>query len=322
MNMPNITVDRRQVLGLGATLAAASLFASRASASERKRVLRIAHVTDVHVQPELRAPQGMAACLQHIQAQADKPNLVLTGGDHVMDCVRQTRDRTRVQWDLWKRISRSDNSIPIHSCIGNHDIWGWNKTKSGASGNESDYGKQWACDALGLDKPYYSFNQAGWHFIALDGVQPGEVEGAFYGGLDDEQLDWLKADLANVPPTMPILIWSHIPIVSALAPLFNSRGPRTSPIAIEAGHVHWDAVQILALLTQHPNVKACLSGHLHRVDYVHLKGIHFYCNGAVSGAWWKGKNDGFEEGYAIIDLFDDGSLECRYTPYGWKAMPG
>jgi hypothetical protein len=96
-----------------------------------------------------------------------------------------------------------------------------------------------------------------------------------------------------VPPTTPILIWSHIPIVSALAPLINSRGLRTNGIAIEAGHIHWDTVQILALLTKHPNVKACLSGHLHRIDHVELKGIHFYCNGAVSGAWWKGKNDGF-----------------------------
>jgi 3',5'-cyclic AMP phosphodiesterase CpdA len=261
----------------------------------------------------------MAACLRHVQTLADKPALILSGGDHVMDCVRQPRERTRVQWELWQRISQAENSIPVRSCIGNHDIWGWNKSKSGATGSEPDYGKKWACDVLGLDRPYYSFDQAGWHFIALDGVQPGDIEGAFYGGLDEAQLDWLAQDLASVPRTTPVLIWSHIPIVSALGPLINSKAPKTKPIPIEAGHIHWDAVQILGLLTKHPNVKACLSGHLHRIDHVELKGIHFYCNGAVCGAWWRGKNDGFDEGYTLVDLFDDGTVECQYTTYGWQA---
>lgn len=286
----------------------------------RQRVLRVAHITDVHVQPELRAPEGMTACLRHIHSATDRPDLILSGGDHVMDCVRQVRDRTRVQWDVWKQVVTAETSIPVRACIGNHDIWGWNKTQSRSTGSEPEYGKNWACEVLGLARPYYSFSQNGWHFIALDGVQPGEVEGSFYGALDEEQLAWLKRDLESVPRSTPILIWSHIPIISALGPLINSRGPKTRPISIEAGHIHWDAVQVLALLTQYPNVKACLSGHLHRVDHVELKGIHFYCNGAVSGAWWKGKNDGFDEGYALVDLFDDGSLECRYVPYGWNAM--
>lgn len=315
--------ERRGFLQAAGGLAAGYVLGAHGpgQAAERKRVLRVAHLTDVHVQPELRAPEGMAACLRHLQDATDKPDLILSGGDHVMDCVRQPRERTKTQWDIWQRVSKAENSIPIRSCIGNHDIWGWNKSKSGSTGNEPDFGKKWASDVLGLDRPYYSFDHAGWHFIALDGVQPGDPEGAFYGGLDEAQMDWLTGDLASVPKTTPILIWSHIPIISALAPLINSKAPKTEPIPIEAGHIHWDAVRVLALLTKHPNVKACLSGHLHRIDHVELKGIHFYCNGAVSGAWWRGKNDGFDEGYAMVDLFDDGTLSCKYTPYGWQAMP-
>ncbi len=70
-----------------------------------------------------------------------------------MDCYRQNRDRTRVQWDLWTNTLRQENSLPIKSCIGNHDIWGWDKAKSGSTGNEPDFGKKWACDVLGWRSP-------------------------------------------------------------------------------------------------------------------------------------------------------------------------
>ncbi|MFD2964052.1 MULTISPECIES: hypothetical protein [Olivibacter] len=31
-----------------------------------KRSLRFAHLTDVHMQPELDAPKGLASCLHHV----------------------------------------------------------------------------------------------------------------------------------------------------------------------------------------------------------------------------------------------------------------
>lgn len=304
----------------GLTFASAAGFGTVGKTATRSRVLRVAHVTDIHVQPERRAPQGMAACLAHVQALDDRPGLILTGGDHVMDAAAATRDRTRVQWDLWKRVLAAENAIPVHSCIGNHDIWGWQKEKSQATGLELDYGKKWATEALGLASRYYSFDQAGWHFVALDGVQPAgpERDGSHSAYLDEEQFDWLRRDLAAVPAATPVLIWSHVPIVSAL-PITNPRPSRTGNVVIEEGHVHSDAAAIVGLLTKHPNVKTCLSGHLHQVEHVEIKGIHFHCNGAVCGAWWKGKNRGFAEGYALVDLFDDGSYECRYVPYGWHA---
>lgn len=316
-------LDRRGFLRVAGGLAAglATTRAGEAHARERKRVLRVAHLTDFHVQPERRAPEGMAACLHHLQSLPDRADLILSGGDHVMDSARQDHDRTQVQWDVWKRVLKAENSLPLRSCIGNHDIWGWEREKSRATGNEPDYGKKWAIEALGLENRYYSFDRAGWHFIALDGVQPAgpKGEGSHSAYLDEEQLDWFRRELASVPRTTPILIWSHVPIVSAL-PITNPRGP-TGNIIIEEGHVHSDSGMIVNLLSRHPNVKACLSGHLHQVEHVRLRGVDFYCNGAVCGAWWKGKNRGFPEGYALVDLYDDGSHECLYTPYGWKAGP-
>jgi 3',5'-cyclic-AMP phosphodiesterase len=317
-------LDRRTFLKWSGGLAA-GLAVERASVGEltsRKRVLRVAHLTDIHVQPERRAAEGMAACLRHVQSSSDKPGLILSGGDHVMDAARQKRDRTRIQWDLWTNVLRAENSIPVRSCIGNHDIWGWDKEKSLATGDEPDFGKKWAVDALALPGRYYSFAQAGWHFIALDGVQPAgpKGEGSHSAYLDEEQFDWFRRELASVPRTTPILVWSHVPIVSAL-PITNPREGLTGNLYIEEGHVHADAGAIVDLLARYPNVKACFSGHLHQVEHLEIKGIHFHCNGAVCGAWWKGKNRGFAEGYALVDLYDDGSYECFYHSYNWVAEP-
>src|SRR4051794_3251837 len=114
----------------GMTLAGAAGRDGFGKAGGRTRVLRGAHVTDIHVQPERRAAEGMAACLSHIQSLGDRPGLILPGGDHVMDAAGQSRVRTRLQWDIWARVLAAENSIPVHSCIGNHDIWGWEKEKS------------------------------------------------------------------------------------------------------------------------------------------------------------------------------------------------
>jgi Icc protein len=317
-------VDRRDFLkgigGVGGVLAATGTGRADQPAG-RRRVLRVAHLTDIHVQPERHAPEGMTACLHHVQSLADKPDMILTGGDHVMDSARQKRDRTKLQWDVFQKVIREENSIPLRSCIGNHDIWGWEREKSLATGHEPDYGKNWALEHLGLERRYFSFDRAGWHFIALDGVQPAgpKREGSHSAYLDEEQLDWFRRELTSVPKTTPILIWSHVPIVSAL-PITNPREPLGN-IVIEEGHVHSDAAVLVNLMAEHPNVKACLSGHLHQVEHVEIKGIHFHCNGAVCGSWWKGKNRGFAEGYALVDLYDDGSYDCKYTPYGWVADP-
>jgi 3',5'-cyclic-AMP phosphodiesterase len=70
---------------------------------------------------------------------------------------------------------------------------------------------------------------------------------------------------------------------------------------------------------KHPNVKLCLSGHTHLVDRLDYTGVSYFCNGAVSGAWWKGAWQGCEPGYALVNLYDDGSFEREYVVYGAKA---
>lgn len=316
-------LQRRQLLTAFGGLCGYSLATHSVSAetvASRQRVLRVAHVTDVHLQPELQGAEGLAACFHHLQSQTDAPGLILLGGDHIMKSFDQPRDRVQTQWDLWQSVTKAELSTPMRSCLGNQDVYGWNKAASKTSGCEPEYGKKWALDVLGLPKSYYSFSQAGWHFIALDGLQPGDGDGSLAAYYDEEQFAWLERELASVPNETPILIWTHVPIVSVLPILMAKRDTTDSHALVAAGNVHTDANRVVALLQKYPNVKACFSGHLHRVEHVQFRGIDFYSTGAVCGAWWKGPIDGFSEGYTVIDLFDDGSHQAQYVPYGWKAV--
>lgn len=56
---------------------------------EREVRLRIAHMTDVHIQPERGAEEGLLQALEHMQSQGQPPELLLTGGDAVMKTRRR-----------------------------------------------------------------------------------------------------------------------------------------------------------------------------------------------------------------------------------------
>ena len=44
-------------------------------------------------------------------------------------------------------------------------------------------------------------------------------------------------------------------------------------------------------------------------------GVSYYCNGAVSGAWWFGNYQHTAAGYAPVDLYDDGTVQNGYVAY-------
>lgn len=313
-------VSRRGVLAGAVAGAVASVWPGEARAQEgrRTRALRVAHLTDLHVQPERRAGEGMAACLAHVNALADKPDLILTGGDLVMDTAEQGEARTALQWELFTKTLRDHNGIAVEHCLGNHDFWGMNKKKSATTGEERNYGKKRALEALGLAARYRSFDRAGWHVVVLDSVMH-EGDG-YIGRLDEEQWEWLKGDLAATPADRPVLVVTHIPILSVPAALVEPH-KETGKREISRSWVLTDAKRVVGLFAKHRNVKACLSGHIHEIDRIEYQGVAYICDGAVSGNWWKGRHKECDEGYGIVDLFADGTFEHRYVTYGWKASP-
>ena len=326
-------IHRRDILSSGLLAGTSAIFGSLPAVQAAQRpsavpasCLRIAHLTDIHLQPELAAAKGLIACFEHVQSLPQRlgcegPNIILTGGDTIMDAMAADVARTQLQWELWRKIKADHCGIEVQSVVGNHDVWGWTKTAARATGDEPLYGKRWVCDEFGRDMPYKSFDRAGWHIVILDSIFP--FEETYIGKLDDAQWDWLERDVAAVPPATRIILFSHIPILSSTP--FTTVKP-TAPHAtdkpvygVEGSYVHVDIGRFQSLFAKHPNVKACVSGHMHLVEQIDFAGVRYLCNGAVSAGWWKGKHKDTDFGYALVDLFDDGSVERRYVPYGWTA---
>lgn len=282
------------------------------SPNPKKRVMRIAHVTDVHVQPERNAPKGFEKCLHHIQDLVDPVDVIFNGGDSIMDALKQDRQRVEAQWDLWHKIVKSECSLPIEHCIGNHDVWGGGKT------SDPIYGKKYAMAEMELQSPYRSFDRNGWHFIVLDSTHQKPNEEWYTAKLDETQFEWLKEDLNKTPKNTPILVFSHIPIMCAAA-FFDGQNEKSGNWEIPGAWVHIDARRIVELFYEYPNVKTCISGHIHLVDEVVYNNVSYLCNGAVCGAWWKGVYHQTDAGYAVINLYDDGSFDREYVSYGWKV---
>lgn len=301
-----------------------SLANGTAAVPQRQRVARVAHLTDIHVQPERRADQGMIACLHHVQNLQDRPQHIITGGDSVMDSFDADNARTQLQWDLWCKALTNECALPVRSCIGNHDIWGWNKKKSKTTGNEPNYGKKRAMEMLRLNERYCSFDLknkdgAAWHIIILDSIhEPLEGASGYRCLIDEQQFDWLQRDLENTGSETPVAIVSHAPIVSASVALWEKREPNGN-CTVPGWLVHGDSLKITRLFAKHPNVKLCLSGHIHRLERIDYNGVAYISSGAVSGNWWQGRRDDCDEGYGVVDLYDDGGFAYEYMNYGWRA---
>ncbi|WP_439583394.1 metallophosphoesterase family protein [Dyadobacter bucti] len=280
-----------------------------ASPEKPSRVLRIAHVTDIHVQPHLWAAKGMEKCLHHIQDLDIRPDVIFNGGDSVMGAGGISKHKASREWNLFHEVLRNENSLPLFSCIGNHDIWA-NKEHNALFGD----GKKWAMDEFKLPEPYYSFDKNGWHFIFLDSIHPQEDGFRYYARLDDKQFDWLENDLRNVDPDTPVMIVSHIPILAACV-FLDGDTLQDNEWRVPGSWMHTDAAKLVKLFTKHKNVRLSISGHTHLLDRVEYNGVSYCCNGAVCGNYWFGKTQETRAGYAIIDLFDDGSFKNEYVSY-------
>lgn len=291
--------------GAAATLGCASSTPpSRSPAGAEPADFSIAFLTDPHVDGRNDAASGCRRAFEHALAQ--RPEAVITGGDLFFDLLEVERDSADQQFELLEQ-SLETVPVPMYHAIGNHDCYGVSE-KSSVSAADPLWGKGYFLDRLGLERTYTSFDHRGWHFVILDTI---DLQGTGYRGwIDDEQLAWLEADLARAD--RPTVVAGHMPLFSNY--IEWKRGTEEGiPPFVSVGNCH----QVAQILVRHP-VKLVLAGHLHVNEVFRYKGIEFANLGAISGNWWHGPRDGFEEGYSMLDFRGD-QVSWRYVDYGWEA---
>ncbi len=264
-----------------------------------------AFLTDIHVQPERRATEGFKAAI--LKVNELKPDFVITGGDLIMDALAQTYGRADSLYNLYVETSRGFN-MPVHNTMGNHEVFGYYE-ESGVDSSHPLYGDRMFEERLG--KRYYVFEFNGWRFYILDSIDEWE-EGGYYGYIDQEQVAWLKEDLAGVDTETPIVISIHIPLLTVQTQIHEGS---TAPNSM--GSVITNSREVLELFNGH-NLRLVLQGHLHAYEDIYVNGIHFITGGAVSGKWWAGPRFGMEEGFLMVHVSGD-EIKSEYIDYGWQV---
>ena len=107
---------------------------------------------------------------------------------------------------------------------------------------------------------------------------------------------------------------SHIPVLCACE-FFDGELASTGNWVVPGAWMHIDAGRLRQLFLAHPNVRACLSGHAHQHDRVDYLGVRYACDGAVCGNWWRGDYLNCPPSYAMVDFYDDGSIEAQLIAY-------
>ncbi|NLD61734.1 hypothetical protein GX645_04715 [Candidatus Sumerlaeota bacterium] len=198
--------------------------------------------------------------------------------------------------------------IPNYGVIGNHDrnYDATNMEESSASYKET-YGPD-----------YYSFNRGDVHFVALNTVFFNNKKAWYEDGMDKKQLEWLKADLQEVPKDKTVVLMMHIPI----APEY----PRNS----SGFHGKQELFDMLA--DREASILA-IGGHWHTNNSITysekdgFKGKHSFSMvivPTVCGSWWSGpldyrgipssdQSDGTPNGYTVWS-FDGTKYQCDYKP--------
>lgn len=278
---------------------------SVAAVSQAATSFRFVHFTDPHIQPELRAAEGCRDCFRKIQKL--RPDFVLSGGDLVFDANEPATSKATELFSLYSETLKQIE-VPVHTAPGNHDVIGLSN-RSKVLATDPLYGKKYFEDHFGAR--YKSFDHKGWHFITLDSIGVKDNRG-FFGHVDAEQLAWLKADLAKTGTKRPVVILTHVPLVSAALQVVPD------PWKSYETYLVTNSREVLDVLAPY-NVKAVLQGHTHIRETVIYNNTQFITSGAVSGNWWKGLRAGHPEGFGVLTVNGE-NISWHYETYGFTSV--
>lgn len=142
---------------------------------------------------------------------------------------------------------------------------------------------------VGQPKSYYSFDQAGWHFVLLDACF--NCDGTHYerrnskwdnANVSIQELDWLRQDLEQ--NELPVIVFIH------------QRLDDAGPYSVK------NAAAVRQLLDGQ-NVAAVFQGHSHKNDLQEIDGIHYVTLAAMIEGSGEENN-----AYSLLELMDDQTL--------------
>lgn len=193
-----------------------------------------------------------------------------------------------IVWDESKHFDDYNKAvkkmgIPFFQCLGNHDM---DYNKGGDEASDDTFQEYYG-------PTYYSFNRGQVHYVVMDDVRYLGKGKEYDGFFQQNQLDWLRKDLAFVPDDKLIVLCVHIPIHNGVknnTDFYSILGNRK--VHIMSGHTHY-----------HRNV---IRGNIYEHNH-----------GTVCGAWWTGPicGDGTPCGYGVYKVKGT-ELEWHYQSTG------
>ncbi|HTW27652.1 MAG TPA: metallophosphoesterase [Acetobacteraceae bacterium] len=196
------------------------------------RALRFVQISDSHIgfakPPNHDTPATLAAAIALARREAADAALMI----HTGDVSHLSRD---AQFDTAAEIIRGAR-LDTHYVPGEHDVL-------------QDDGANFFARFMPKAQSggWYSFDQQGVHFVALNNVQNLKAGGL--GSLGPAQLAWLAADLRGRPASQPIVVFAHMPLWTVYA---------------DWGWGTEDAEQALTQLRRFGSVTV-LNGHIHQI---------------------------------------------------------
>ncbi len=275
---------RRRTFLCGSTLLIAGnqAFSEQASPSSLDSALSIGLLTDVHYAD--KKPNGSRhyrESLRKIEEASDLFNRKKIDFAVEMGDLIDAADSVETEKRYLKTINRKFESLcsERHYVLGNHCV--------------DTLTKEEFLGDVGQNRSYYSFDQAGFHFVILDSCFTADETP--YGrknfkwtdaNLPIAELEWLRADLST--HTLPTIIFAH------------------QRIDTKSSHGVRNGEEIRKILESSKNVKAVFQGHSHGNDLKWINGIPYCtCVAMVEGS-------GIESnGYSLLELYPDSTLKLH-----------
>jgi Icc protein len=202
-----------------------------AAHGERGGDFSFVQISDSHIGFNKAANQNVAGTLK---IAIDKINAIPGPIDLMLHTGDISQSSKPAEFDTAQQIIRSVRADQAFYVPGEHDT---------AIDDGVLYRERFGKDTLGSG--WYSFTHKGVHFVALN----NSLQIDALGKLGPEQLAWLKADLASLSASTPIVVFAHIPLWM----VYPNWGWGTQ-----------DGAEALSYLKRFGSVTV-LNGHIHQV---------------------------------------------------------